>query len=35
VDFACQNPNGKDQAFLRISFLTGGNANLYKTIISK
>jgi hypothetical protein len=35
VDFLCKNPNGNDQAFIRITFLTEGNAILYKTNISK
>jgi hypothetical protein len=35
VDFLCNNPNGKDQAFIRITFLNEGNGNLYKNIISK
>jgi hypothetical protein len=35
VDFLCNNSNGKDEAFISIVFLNGGNTILYKNIISK
>jgi hypothetical protein len=35
ADFACENPNGKDQAFLTIAFLTERGANLQTFTLSK